>query len=116
MCQHLSTLQDDSVRRARVDAKEWAHTKAQSLLSQILHHVAPRPWDIVVVGACVGWVGGVGVGWVGGGGWGGGGGARWVLDTQWALGGGRAHAAGDSNRLIVRRGFIPRRVSVQVTP
>ena len=32
--------------------KEWARIKVQSLLSQILHHVAPRPSDVVIVGAC----------------------------------------------------------------
>ena len=30
--------------------KEWARAKRDSMLSQILRHVAPRPFDLVVIG------------------------------------------------------------------
>ena len=50
--QHLPTLQSHNMSPTTASEKEWARIKVQSLLSQILHHVAPRPSDVVIVGAC----------------------------------------------------------------
>jgi hypothetical protein len=48
--QHLPTLQGFHMNPVRAADKEWAHMKTQSLLTQILHHVAPLPSDVVVIG------------------------------------------------------------------
>ena len=65
--QHLPTLQAFHMNPVRAADKEWAHMKTQSLLTQILHHVAPLPSDVVVIGTRRG--GGATGGPGGGGGW-----------------------------------------------